>query len=320
LISRVWADLLLNKSEPPEFMVRGFSWLHTTCNYQTNQQKLSKVTKKTLNCRGHLVDLTVPAVMGILNITPDSFYSGSRSNTEKSVETARMMLADGATFLDIGGYSTRPGAADVSPAEEADRVLPVIEAILTDSPGTLISVDTFRASVARQAVKAGACLINDVSGGLLDPTMFATVADLPGVPYVLMHMRGTPQTMQALATYENIVTEVMDELATQLAALRALGVHDVIIDPGFGFAKTPAQNFFLLSMLNSFQQFNEPLLVGLSRKKTIWKTLGITADEALNGTTVLNTAALLKGASILRVHDVRAAVEAVKLTQQLTFF
>lgn len=279
-----------------------------------------KVTKKTLNCRGRLVDLTVPAVMGILNVTPDSFFTGSRVDTEKSVETAGQMLTDGATFLDVGGYSTRPGAAEVSPAEEADRVLPVIEAILADFPDALISVDTFRASVARQAVGAGACLVNDVSGGTLDAAMFGTVTSLPGVPYVLMHLRGNPQTMQSLAVYENVVTEVIDELAVRLTALRTLGIRDVILDPGFGFAKTPAQNFDLLSHLDAFNQFDEPILVGLSRKTTIWKTLGITANEALNGTTVLNTAALLKGASILRVHDVREAVEAVKLTQQLTFF
>ena len=265
--------------------------------------------------------------MGILNVTPDSFFTGSIVRAASAahvdgsaVETARKMLSEGATFLDVGGYSTRPGAADVSPAEEADRVLPVIDAILASFPDALISIDTFRASVARQAVEAGACLINDVSGGTLDPAMFATVASLPGVPYVLMHLRGTPQTMQSLATYENVVTEVIDELATQLAALRAAGVHDVILDPGFGFAKTPAQNFELLSQLDAFGLFSEPVLVGLSRKTTIWKTLGITADEALNGTTVLNTVALMKGASILRVHDVREAVEAVKLTQRLTFF
>ena len=258
--------------------------------------------------------------MGILNATPDSFFTGSRVDTNKSVETAAKMLTDGATFLDVGGYSTRPGAADVSSAEEADRVLPAIEAILSQFPDALISVDTFRASVARQAVDAGACMINDVSGGTLDAAMFETVASLPGVPYVLMHLRGNPQTMQSLAVYENVVTEVIDELAAQLAELRALGVHDVIVDPGFGFAKTPAQNFDLLSNLDAFGQFDEPVLAGLSRKSTIWKTLGITADEALNGTTVLNTAALLKGASILRVHDVREAVEAIKLTQQLTFF
>lgn len=281
---------------------------------------MPKVTKKTLNCRGRLVDLTAPAVMGILNITPDSFFTGSRVDTGQSVETAGKMLTDGATFLDVGGYSTRPGAAEVSLTEEADRVLPVIEAILTDFPDALISVDTFRASVARQAVGAGACLVNDVSGGTLDAAMFETVASLPGVPYVLMHLRGNPQTMQSLAVYQNVVTEVIDELAIRLAELRALGVHDVILDPGFGFAKTPAQNFGLLRNLDAFSQFDEPVLVGLSRKTTIWKTLGITADEALNGTTVLNTAALLKGASILRVHDVREAVEAVKLTRHLTFF
>ncbi len=281
---------------------------------------MPKVTKKTLNCRGRLVDLTLPAVMGILNVTPDSFYGGSRVATEKAVETARKMLADGATFLDVGGYSTRPGAVDVSPAEEADRVLPAIEAILHAFPDALISVDTFRASVARQAVGAGACLINDVSGGTLDPAMFATVASLPGVPYVLMHLRGTPQTMQSLATYENVVTEVIDELAVRLGELRALGVQDIILDPGFGFAKTVAQNFNLLSNLGAFGLFEEPLLVGLSRKATVWKTLGITADEALNGTTVLNTAALLQGASLLRVHDVREAVDAVKLTEKLFFF
>lgn len=276
--------------------------------------------RHSVNCRGRLVDLTVPAVMGILNVTPDSFYADSRVVTGKAVETARKMVADGATFLDVGGYSTRPGATDVSPAEEADRVLPVVEAILADFPDALISIDTFRASVARQAIGAGACLINDVSGGTLDPAMFATVAALPGVPYVLMHLRGNPQTMQSLATYENVVTEVIDELAVQLAALRALGVHDIILDPGFGFAKTPAQNFDLLSRLDAFRLFDEPVLVGISRKTTIWKTLGITADEALNGTTVLNTVALLKGAAILRVHDVKEAVEAVKLTQRLTFF
>ena len=281
---------------------------------------MSKVTKKTLNCRGWLVDLTVPAVMGILNVTPDSFFTGSRVTTEEAVGTAQKMLSDGATFLDVGGYSTRPGAAEITPTEEADRVLPVIEGILDNFPGALISIDTFRASVARQAIDAGASLINDVSGGTLDPAMFSTVAARPDVPYVLMHLRGTPQTMQSLATYGNIVTEVIDELAPKVAALRALGVHDIILDPGFGFAKTPGQNFDLLSHLDAFTVFDEPILVGLSRKTTIWKTLNIKADKALNGTTVLNTAALLKGAAILRAHDVREAVEAVKLTQNLTFF
>ncbi|MVM34179.1 dihydropteroate synthase [Spirosoma sp. HMF4905] len=285
---------------------------------------MPKVTKKTLNCRGRLVDLTQPAVMGILNATPDSFFAGSRVTPNKTattvaVEVAQQMLDDGATFLDIGGYSTRPGAAAVSPTEEADRVLPIIEAILANFPDALISIDTFRASVARQAVKSGASIVNDVAGGTLDPAMFETVAML-GVPYILMHMRGTPQTMQSLATYHNVVTEIIDELAIRLAELRSLGAKDIILDPGFGFAKTPTQNFELLDKLDAFQLFDEPILVGLSRKTTIWKTLNIRADEALNGTTVLNTAALLKGASILRVHDVREAVEAVKLTQQLKFF
>lgn len=278
-----------------------------------------KSKKKNLNCRGNLLVLDTPVVMGILNITPDSFYAGSRVSLPDTVAVAERMLADGATLLDVGGYSTRPGAADISPTEEADRVLPVIEAILARFPQALISIDTFRASVARQAVASGACLVNDVAGGTLDPAMFDTVAALE-VPYVLMHLRGTPQTMPSFATYDNVVTEVMDELAGRLAELRRLGVADVILDPGFGFAKTPAQNFDLLSRLDAFSFFDEPLLVGLSRKTTIWKTLGISADEALNGTTVLNTVALIKGASILRVHDVREAVEAVKLTRQLTFF
>jgi dihydropteroate synthase len=284
---------------------------------------MNKTTKKTLNCRGRLIELangsTPPAIMGILNVTPDSFFASSRVAIDSSLDAAARMLADGATFLDIGGYSTRPGAAPVESGDEADRVVPVIEAILAEFPDALLSIDTFRANVARQAVKAGACLVNDVAGGTLDPFMFETVAAL-GVPYVLMHMRGTPQTMQTMTTYQNVTLDVIDELAIRLAKLRALGQKDVILDPGFGFAKTAAQNFELLSHLDEFRVFDEPLLVGLSRKTTIWKTLGITADQALNGTTVLNTAALLKGAVILRVHDVREAVEAIKLTQRLTFF
>lgn len=288
-----------------------------------------KITQKTLNCRGRLVDLTVPKVMGILNVTPDSFYAGSRLDVGHEVAVAARMLEEGATFLDVGGYSTRPGAVDISPAEEADRVLPVIEGILDSFPDALISVDTFRADVARQAVEQGAVLINDVAGGTLDPAMFATVAAL-GVPYVLMHLRGTPQTMQSLATYQHITREVIDELASQLTRLRTCTASagtqfasaglpvDVIIDPGFGFAKTPDHNFQLLTELPMLGAvFSEPLLVGISRKNTIWKTLNITAEEALNGTTVLNTLALLHGASILRVHDVREAVEAVVLTQRL---
>ncbi|WP_020605667.1 dihydropteroate synthase [Spirosoma spitsbergense] len=299
---------------------------------------MPKDTKKTLgrhsvgrhsvNCRGRLVNLGQPVVMGILNATPDSFFAGSRISTDsasidRAIEVAQRMLSEGATFLDVGGYSTRPGADAVSSSEEADRVLPVIEAILATFPDTLLSIDTFRADVARQAIESGAALINDVSGGTLDPAMFATVGRLnqsDSVPYILMHLRGTPQTMNSLAIYTDLITEVIDELASQLISLRAFGAKDVILDPGFGFAKTVEQNFFLLNHLTDFQVFGEPLLVGLSRKTTIWKTLKISADEALNGTTVLNTTALLKGASILRVHDVREAVEAINLTQPLTFF
>ncbi|WP_128543658.1 dihydropteroate synthase [Larkinella soli] len=274
---------------------------------------MPKVTKKTLNLRGKILDLTVPKVMGILNITPDSFYAGSRTfSVESAVEQAGRMLSEGATFLDLGGYSTRPGAGPVSPEEEADRVLPVIEAIRRGFPEAWISVDTFRAPVARQAVEAGAVMINDVSGGSLDPGMFATVAALD-VPYVLMHMRGTPQTMTALTDYHDLIPDILLELQNRVSALEQLGLKDIVVDPGFGFAKTARQNFELLNGLEAFRMFGSPLLVGLSRKSSIWRTLGITAEEALNGTTVLNTLALTKGADLLRVHDVREAVEAITL-------
>ena len=275
-----------------------------------------EITKKMLICRGQSIDLTLPRVMGIINSTPDSFYADSRLGVGRAVAVAAKMLAEGASFLDVGGHSTRPGAAAVSPAEEADRVLPVIEAILGSFPDALISVDTFRADVARQAVAQGAAMINDVSGGTLDEGMFAMVAKL-GVPYVLMHLRGTPQTMQSLTNYTDLVPDVIAELTTQLLKLRAEGPGQVIIDPGFGFAKTVDQNFSLLRELATFSVFDAPILVGLSRKTTVYKTLNISADAALNGTTVLNTAALLNGANILRVHDVRAAVEAVTLTRRL---
>jgi dihydropteroate synthase len=270
--------------------------------------------KKTLNCRGRLVDLSRPVVMGILNLTPDSFYADSRATTDQAVQRAGQMLLDGATFIDLGGYSTRPGAPDIGPAEEADRLLPALEALHRAFPQALLSVDTFRASVARQAAQVGAVIINDISGGNLDPDMFQTVADL-NLPYVLTHGRGTPQTMQSLTHYADLVPDVLDEIGTKRATLRALGVTDVILDPGFGFAKTVAQNFTLLRELPALRVFDEPLLVGLSRKSTIWRTLGTTADRALNGTTVLNTVALLGGAAILRVHDVREAIEAITLME-----
>ena len=280
---------------------------------------MPKVNKKTLNLRGNVHDLTTPVVMGILNITEDSFYENSRlQSIDQAVERAETMLSEGAVFLDIGGYSTRPGAAEIDPQEESDRVLPIIEAIVRAFPDARLSVDTFRASVARQAIEAGAVLINDVSGGMLDPSMFETVAQL-GVPYVLMHMRGTPQTMVQHTVYNELLPDVLFEIQEKLARLRALGVKDVLIDPGFGFAKTPQQNFRILNQLEAFHTFEAPLLVGLSRKSTIWRTLNIQPENALNGTTVLNTIALIKGAAILRVHDVREAVEAIKLVTSTAY-
>jgi dihydropteroate synthase len=274
---------------------------------------MPKVKKKTLNLRGNVLDLTTPVVMGILNSNDDSFYAGSRiRSVDQAVERAGIMRSEGATLLDIGGYSTRPGAADISEEEEINRVLPLIEALVRHFPDVWISVDTFRSSVARQAVEAGAVLVNDVSGGTLDSQMFETVARL-GVPYVLMHMRGTPQTMTQHTVYNNLVPDVLFELQQQLATLRSLGQKDVLIDPGFGFAKTPQQNFQLMNQLEAFQTFDAPVLAGLSRKSTIWRTLNIQPEDALNGTTVLNTLALTKGADILRVHDVREAMEAITL-------
>ncbi|RRB07182.1 dihydropteroate synthase [Larkinella rosea] len=274
---------------------------------------MPKVNKKTLNLRGNVLDLATPVVMGILNVTADSFYAESRvQSVDQAVDQAGIMILEGASVLDIGGYSTRPGAIDIDSEAEANRVLPIFEALVRAFPDFALSVDTFRASVARQAVEAGAVMVNDVSGGTLDPLMFETVAQL-GVPYVLMHMRGTPQTMTEHTVYQNLVPDILFEMQEQFLKLRALGQNDILIDPGFGFAKTPQQNFQLLNQLESFQSFHAPLLVGLSRKSTIWRTLNIRPEEALNGTTVLNTIALTKGAAILRVHDVREAVEAIQL-------
>ncbi|MDO1447385.1 dihydropteroate synthase [Rhodocytophaga aerolata] len=272
-------------------------------------------TNSTLRLRGNLLDLSAPLVMGILNITPDSFYAGSRaSNVETAVERAGQMITDGATILDIGGYSSRPGASAISLEEELDRVLPVIEAILHQFPDTYISIDTFRAEVARQSVEAGACLVNDISGGSLDDRMFETVASLQ-VPYVVMHMRGTPQTMKLLTSYENLLKELIDYFQQKVYQLRQANIKDIILDVGFGFAKAIEQNYFLLKNMEVFQILGLPLLAGLSRKSLIYKKLNIPVSESLNGTTVLNTLALTKGASILRVHDVKEAVETVKLFQ-----
>ena len=269
--------------------------------------------KVTLNAGGKLIDLSTPKVMGIINLTPDSFYAGSRKPVvDDAVQQAGNMLADGATFLDLGAYSSRPGADDISVQEEMDRLLPVVEAIVTNYPDAVLSVDTFRSSVAEAAIKAGAHIINDISGGQLDADMFTTVARLQ-VPYILMHMKGNPQTMQQLADYDDVFSEVYDYFVSRYHQLKQLGVNDVIIDPGFGFAKKPEHGYALMSRLQEFESLGLPILVGISRKKMIHGLLGISAAEALNGTTVLNTIALTKGANILRVHDVKEAVEAVKI-------
>ncbi|TVR40949.1 MAG: dihydropteroate synthase [Cryomorphaceae bacterium] len=255
--------------------------------------------------------------MGILNATPDSFYEGSRTQSlNHAVERAGRMWELGADFIDIGGYSTRPGAEVVQEAEEHQRVIPLVRSLKDAFPDIRISVDTFRASVAEAAVEAGAAMINDVSGGTLDHKMFETVARL-GVPYVLTHMRGTPQTMTGLTEYKDLGADIIRDLSAKLQQLRELGVHDVLIDPGFGFAKTAAQGFYLLKNLHIFKVLKCPLLVGVSRKSMIWRTLGITPEESLNGTTVLHTVALMHGAHVLRVHDAKEAAEAIRLLAAL---
>ncbi len=270
-----------------------------------------------INLKQTLLDLTKPRIMGILNITPDSFYEGSRfTDLSKILTQTEKMLSAGAAFLDIGGHSTRPGASPVSEDEELKRVLPVVEAIIHNFPETSISIDTFRASVAQQCVEAGAVIVNDVSGGSLDNKMFETVAKL-NVPYVLMHSRGTPETMNQMTDYQDLVTDILDDLQRKIYKLRQLGQKDIIIDLGFGFAKTADQNYVLLNHLGDFKLLDCPMLVGVSRKSMIWRKLNISANDSLNGTTVLNTVALMKGANILRVHDVQEAMEAVKLMEFL---
>lgn len=270
-------------------------------------------TNKTLNLRGRFLNLATPAVMGIVNATPDSFYDGGRYPSETLLlNRVEQMLHEGATFIDVGGYSTRPGADEISAAEELKRIIPLIKNITRNFPEALISVDTFRSEVAKAAVQEGACMINDVSGGAADTSMYQTVANLQ-VPYVLMHMRGTPKTMSTKTDYENLLKDITDYFHERINQLEALHVKDIIIDPGFGFAKTPEQNFQLLNDLGYFKILQRPVLIGVSRKSTIWKTLSITPEEALNGTTCLHTLALLQGAAILRVHDVKEAMEAIQL-------
>ncbi|OIP52003.1 MAG: dihydropteroate synthase [Flavobacteriaceae bacterium CG_4_8_14_3_um_filter_34_10] len=275
---------------------------------------------QTITCKGFLINFSMPKVMGILNLTPDSFYDGGKLQSEGAIlKQAEKMLHDGATFLDVGGYSSRPNAEEVSLTKELQRVVPVIENLIKQFPEAVLSIDTFRSEVAKHGVEAGAALVNDISAGLLDENMLATVAHLQ-VPYVMMHMRGTPQTMQALTTYKNVTQEVLYYFSGRIAAARKAGINDILADPGFGFAKTTDQNFELLSKLELFKNLDIPVLVGLSRKSMVYKTLGITPQEALNGTTALHTMALLKGASILRVHDVKEAIEVVKLVQRNAAF
>lgn len=274
---------------------------------------------KTLNIKGKLVSLTTPLVMGILNVTPDSFYAGSRKQTESAItERIETILAEGGDLIDIGGYSSRPDAAEVTPAEEMERLALALKIVNRHYPETVVSVDTFRAEIARTCVETyGAALINDISAGELDEAMFPTVAELK-VPYCLMHMRGTPQTMQQQTRYEDLTGEIIAYLARKVERLRLMGVNDLILDPGFGFSKTTDQNYELMSRLGDLSIFGLPLLVGVSRKSMIYKFLGGTPEESLNGTTVLHAFALLNGADILRVHDVKAAVEAVKIISKLT--
>ena len=272
----------------------------------------------TINCLGKLIDVSSPKVMGILNVTPNSFYDGGKYSDEIGIlNQVEKMLVEGATFIDIGAYSSKPNAEFVSEQEEMERLLPIVKLVVKHFPATLISVDTFRAQVAQSAIENGACIINDISAGSLDEKMMATVAALQ-VPYVMMHMKGTPQTMQSLAHYENVTKEMLFYFSQKVVEARSLGINDLIIDPGFGFAKTLEQNFEVLNNLELFQTLSLPLLVGVSRKSMIYKTLDIQAEFALNGTTVLNTIALQKGATILRVHDVKEAVESIKLVAKLS--
>ena len=273
----------------------------------------------TINANGQLIDLGTPQVMGILNVTPDSFYSGSRKQTETEIaERVEQILAEGGQMIDIGAYSSRPNADDVSTKEEMERLRRGLRILREKAPDAIVSVDTFRADVAKMCVEEyGVQIVNDISGGELDKEMFSTVAHL-GVPYVLMHMKGTPQTMQEAPHYDDLMKDVLLYFAEKIQQLRDLGQKDIILDPGFGFAKTLEHNYELLSHLEALQIFELPILVGVSRKSMIYKLLGTTAQEALNGTTVLNTICLMKGcANILRVHDVKECMEAVNIYQQL---
>jgi dihydropteroate synthase len=271
----------------------------------------------TLNCGGNLLDIMGPIVMGVINVTPDSFFKGSRVEDENALlKQAEKMLLEGAAILDIGGMSSRPGAEIIDEKVELERVIPAVKSIIKHFPEAIISVDTIRSNVARACVSEGAKMVNDITAGRFDDKMFQTIADFKNIPYIVMHMKGeTPQTMQKQAHYDDIALEILDFFIERVGILRGLHVRDIIIDPGFGFGKTIAHNFELLKKIHVFKMLEVPILAGLSRKSMIWKTLNISAEEALNGTTVCNVIALQQGAKILRVHDVKEAVETIKLVQ-----
>jgi len=271
-----------------------------------------------INCKGQLIDLSSPKLMGILNVTPNSFFDGGKyKNEEEIISQVDKMLSEGATFIDIGAYSSKPSAEFVTEAEEIERIVPVIELILKQFPEALLSIDTFRAEVAKASIESGAAIINDIAAGELDDKIFDVIAEY-NVPYIMMHMRGNPQTMQTLTQYDDIVKEMLFYFSEKVKRARSLGINDLILDPGFGFAKTTDQNYEVLQKMELFNLLELPVLTGVSRKSMIYKTLGNTAQDALNGTTVLNTIALTKGAKILRVHDVKEAMECVTLFEKMS--
>jgi dihydropteroate synthase len=273
-----------------------------------------------ISCKGKLIDLTTPKIMGILNLTPDSFYDGGVfNNTDRALAQTEKMLLEGATFIDVGGASSKPGAVEISIDEELARVLPIIEEIQKRFPEAIISIDTYHSVVAQQAVATGAAIVNDISGGNLDAKMLGTVGALGGVPYIAMHMQGKPQNMQDNPSYDNVLVAIRSFFAAKIDEAHKAGIHDIIIDPGFGFGKTLDHNYSLLKSLSSMQMDGIPMLIGLSRKSMIHKLLEIEAADALNGTTVLNTIALQQGAQILRVHDVKEAQQAIHLIEKLTY-
>lgn len=270
-----------------------------------------------INCKGQLIDLSIPKVMGILNVTPNSFFDGGKyKNEAEIIAQVDKMLSEGATFIDIGAYSSKPSAEFVTETEEIERIVPVIELILKHFPKALLSIDTFRAEVAKASIESGAAIINDIAAGELDDKMFDVIAEY-NVPYIMMHMRGNPQTMQTLTQYDDIVKEMLFYFSEKVKKARSFGINDLILDPGFGFAKTTDQNYEVLQKMELFNLLELPILTGVSRKSMIYKTLGNSAQEALNGTTILNTIALTKGAKILRVHDVKEAMECVTLFKKI---